>query len=178
MRTIYFLPVWAALLLLFGSCEKLDNAACNDLPHNNAPASLSGGWANGFTSFSKVVDAYNGRDLGSTWSSGKYFRITPNGKNAEFYYTAQSQFSYVATKAEGTIEFDPGSDAYSGSFVFHACKGHFRGWGSTVVDRKATDDELSNQLTRRYYYEMQGNWLRIQPDGPVNNYSSSFKIVD
>jgi hypothetical protein len=46
------------------------------------------------------------------------------------------------------------------------------------VDRDATDEELQNNLTGRYYYEMQGEWLRISPGGPVTQYTSSFRKID
>lgn len=171
-----------AILLLFAtSCEKEgkeQGEACNSLPHNAAPAELVGGYASGFSSFSQLVDIYTGKVTGPSWQSGKFFRFTQNGQGAEFYYTAQSQYSYVATKASGTIAFDEGSDANSGSFVFHACSGHYRGWGSLTVDRDATAEELQNSLTHRYYYRMEGNWLRIDPSGEPDAYSSSFERVD
>ena len=179
MKKIFFLSLTA--LIMFSSCEKDDvlggNDSC-DLPHTAAPAGLRGGWANGFTNFTQIVDAYNGDILGHTWSSAKYFKFTADGRDAEFYYMAQSQYSQSATKAVGTIAFDAGSTEESGSFTFYACKAHYKGWGSTMVDRDATEEELQNNLTARYYYEMQGEWLRIQPGGPVNDYSSSFRIVN
>ena len=171
-----------AMVLLFATaCEKEDQdggEACSSLPHNAAPAELVGGYASGFSSFSQLVDVYSGKVVGPSWQSGKYFRFSADGKGTEFYYTAQSQYSYVATKATGTITFDEGSDGNSGSFVFHACSGHYRGWGSTSVDRDATAEELANNLTHRYYYRMEGKWLRIDPSGEPNTYSSSFEQID
>lgn len=169
----------ALALLAFSSCEKDDLAggAC-DLPHNAAPAALKGGWASGFNNMTQVLDAYSGHFEGYTWESAKYFSFTNNGKGAEFYYMAKGQYAQTSTHAAGTIEFDDGSDAESGSFVFHACKAHYRGWGSNAVDRDATDDELQNNLTRRYYYVMDGNWLRIEPGSEPNEYTSSFKKVN
>lgn len=179
-----FLSFYIVIIaLLPGSGCKKDNAPqesehCNNLPHNTAPAELQGNWANGYSSYTDIVDAYNGQVIGNAWQSGKLFKITSNGTNAAFYYMAQSQYSKSATKATGTIHFDEGSTGSEGSFTFNACWAHFKGWGSTSVDRDATQAELSNQLTRRYYYLTDGNWLRIQPDEPVNEYSSSFEIVD
>jgi hypothetical protein len=179
MKKTFLFFLLAGLLVTAGSCEKDDvlGGSC-DLPHNAAPAGLQGGWANGFSSFTQILDAYNGNLLGYTWSSAKYFSFTPNGKGADFYYMAKGQYSQSATKAIGTIQFDEGSTAESGSFTFHACKAHYKGWGSVSVDRDATDEELRNNLTKRYYYEMQGEWLRIEPGGPVTAYSSSFRKVN
>jgi hypothetical protein len=166
-------------VLLFGSCKKDGSlgGSC-DLPHNAAPAGLKGGWANGFTNHTQLINVYNGKWEGNTWQSAKYFSFTNNGKGAEFYYFAQGQYFQAATYAKGTIEFNEGSTAESGSFTFHACKAHYKGWGTSVVDRDATDEELHNNLTGTYYYEMQGEWLRIQPGGPVDEYSSSFRKID
>jgi hypothetical protein len=177
MKKILFFSLVA--LLAFSSCEKDGGlgGSC-DLPHNAAPENLKGGWANGFTNHTNIIDVYNGKWLGNTWSSAKYFNFTPNGKGAEFYYMAQGQYFQSATYAKGTIEFDEGSTSESGSFTFHACKAHYKGWGTSVVDRDATDEELQNNLTGKYYYEMQGEWLRIQPGGPVDDYSSSFRKID
>jgi hypothetical protein len=55
-----------------------------------------------------------------------------------------------ATKAIGTVTFDEDE----GSFVSHACKAHYRGWrnGEKIVDRDATQDELQDLLTQKFYY--------------------------
>jgi hypothetical protein len=73
-------------VLLLSSCTKdgLNGGSC-DLPHNAAPAQLKGGWANGFTNHTQIIDVYNGDWIGNTWSSAKYFSFTSNGKGAEFY---------------------------------------------------------------------------------------------
>lgn len=174
----------ATLLLVavaaFTSCKK-DSAkpATNfDLPSTPAPQGLSGNWANGFASLLQLYNVYTGKLVGSAWQSGKAFKITADGKNAEFYYTVETQYTQAATKAVGNIAFDDGSTATEGSFVFYAGWAHYNGWGTTSVNRDATADELSNNLTRRYYYKMEGEWLRIQPDEPVNEYSSSFEQVN
>lgn len=180
MRRLFLFSLMAALFSLVGSCKKdggLNGGSC-DLPHNAAPAALRGGWANGFINSTQIVDAYNGNILGYGWASAKYFSFTSNGEGAEFYYMAKAEYSQSATYAKGTIAFDECSTEESGSFVFHACKAHYKGWGSVSIDRDATDEELQNNLTGRYYYEMQGNWLRINPGGPVNGYSSSFEKMD
>lgn len=179
MKKIFLFSLFAVLLVGASSCEKEGGlgGSC-DLPHNSAPAGLQGGWANGFTNRTQIIDVYNGQWLGNTWSSAKYFNFTSDGKSAEFYYMAQGQYFKSATYAKGTIEFDEGSTAESGSFTFYACKAHYKGWGNPSVDRDATDDELHNNLTGKYYYEMQGEWLRISPNGPVGQYTSSFRRVD
>jgi hypothetical protein len=141
-----------SLSLLLGAC----GWAVNDqntlditLPTTYSPSPLVGEWVNGYTSLTQVVDAYDGRYLGNTWQSGKYFKITANGKNSEFYVMAKSQYSSFATKASGTIRFDAGSTKESGSFTFLALKAHYKGWGSSQVDRDATETELKNNLTER-----------------------------
>jgi hypothetical protein len=181
MKNMLSIAVAMAILFLASSCEKEileGNNSCDKKPHTAAPSGIAGTWANGFTSMTNIIDVYTGRWLGNTWQSGKCFVITNDGRNAQFYYMAQSQYSQSATKATGSIAFDQGSNASSGSFTFHPCSAHYKGWGSTSVDRDATQDELKNNLTTKYYYRMEGQWLRIQPGGPVNEYSSSFRLVN
>ena len=178
------LSIVIAMTLLFSvsSCEKDDdslktNSNCENLPHTSSPG-LAGNWANGFVSMTQLVDVYDGHYVGNAFQSGKVFKITNDGRNAEFYYTAQTQFSKVATRALGSISFDPGSTATEGSFTFHACSAHYKGWGSQSVDRDATQSELTGSLTSKYFYRMEGQWLRIEPKGPVGEYSSSFRLVN
>jgi len=168
------------IILFLSSC----NWAINDqstlditLPNTYGPSELTGEWVSGYSSFSEVVDAYDGRYLGSTWQSGKYFSITGNGKNSQLYFMIKSQYSSSATKANGTIRFDTGSTSESGSFTFLALKAHYKGWGSVKVNREATETELKN-LTRKYYYQMENGWLRIEPGAEPNQYSSSFKKIE
>src|SRR5215218_1349617 len=99
MKKILFFSLVA--LLAFSSCEKDGGlgGSC-DLPHNAAPENLKGGWANGFTNHTNIIDVYNGKWLGNTWSSAKYFNFTPNGKGAEFYYMAHGQYFQSATYAK------------------------------------------------------------------------------
>lgn len=182
MKKLLTISMALVALILSQGCEKDSSSpsgeACNNLPHTAAPAALTGNWASGYTSLTQVVDVYDGRYLGNTWQSGKFFKITADGKNAEFYYMAQSQLAQTATKATGTIAFDAGSTAQEGSFTFHACWGHYKGWGTTTVDRDASESEVKNNLTARYFYRVEGQWLRIQPGGPVNDFTSSFKLVN
>lgn len=145
------------------------------LPNTTAPAKLAGEWVSGYTNFTQVVDAYDGRFLGSTWQNGKYFKITRNGSNSEFYFMTKNQYSSSATKALGTIRFDVGSTEKSGSFTFLALKAHYKGWGPTKVDRDATESELKTYLTGKYYYRMEGDWLRIEAGAEPGEYASSFR---
>ena len=145
------------------------------LPNTSTPAKLVGEWVNGYTSLVQVVDAYDGRYLGSTWQSGKYFKITRNGSNSEFYFMAKNQYSSSATKAVGTIRFDVGSTNERGAFTFLALKGHYKGWGPTKVDREATEGDLKTYLTGKYYYRTEGDWLRIEPGTEPGEYTSSFR---
>lgn len=149
-----------------------------DLPSTPAPTGLTGNWASGFETMTQLFDVYTGDLMGPAWQSGKVFTITADGKNAEFYYTVETEYTQAATKVVGTIAFDEGSTPTEGSFVFYAGWAHYNGWGTTTVNRDATTDELSDNLTRRYYYKMEGQWLRIEPNGPVNEYSSSFEQIN
>jgi hypothetical protein len=170
------------VLLITTSCEKTDTETtpggnCSK-PASAAPAGLTGNWASGYSSMTQLVNAYNGQYVGNAWVSGKFFKLTNDGKGAEFYYTAQSQYSQVATKATGSVAFDAGSTATEGSFTFSPCWAHYKSWGTNNVDRDATPSEIESNLTIKYYYRMDGQWLRIEPKGPVHDYSSSFKIVN
>lgn len=182
MKKFLSISIVMATLFMGSGCEKEDGTpsgeACNDLPHSAAPAGLTGNWASGYASLTQLVDVYNGQYVGNAWQSGKFFKITGDGRNAEFYYMAQSQFAQTATKATGTIAFDAGSTGQEGSFTFHACWAHYKGWGTSIVDRDATQEELNNVFTRKYFYRVEGQWLRIEPGGAVNNFTSSFKLVN
>jgi hypothetical protein len=149
-----------------------------DSPSTPAPQGLTANWASGFGSMLQLYDVYTGDLVGPSWKSGKVFKITADGKNAEFYYTVETQYLQSATKVVGTIAFDEGSTSTEGSFTFYAGWAHYNGWGSTTVNRDATDEELSNNLTGRYYYKMEEQWLRIEPGGPVTPYSSSFEKIN
>lgn len=179
MKSIITTAFICGLLLAGVGCKK-DNALSNDFdtPSTAAPVGLEGNWSSGFTSITQLIDVYTGEYVGGAWQSGKFFKITADGKHAEFYYSGQSQYLQSATKAIGTIAFDEGSDATQGSFVFYAGWAHYNGWGNTPVNRDATQDELSNNLTAKYYYRMEEGWLRIEPKAPVNDYSSSFELIN
>jgi hypothetical protein len=179
-KNIILTTLLLVTLSILTSCKK-DSAkpgSDSDLPSTPAPTGLTGNWSSGFSSMTQLIDIYTGEWVGNAWQSGKFFKITPDGKNAEFYYTVETQYTQAATKAVGTIAFDEGSTSTQGSFVFYAAWAHYNGWGTTTVNRDATADELSNNLTGRYYYKMEGDWLRIEPNGPVNEYSSSFEQIN
>jgi hypothetical protein len=183
MKKISFISFAFATLLFATSCKKTDmeqdepSSSCNK-PASATPTGLTGNWASGYSSMTQLVDVYNGSYVGNAWVSGKFFKFTNNGNGAEFYYSAQSQYAQNATKATGSTYFDAGSTATEGSFTFYPCWAHYKGWGSVSVDRDATEAELTNNLTAKYYYKVEGQWLRIQPNGPVNAFSSSFKLVN
>jgi hypothetical protein len=160
------------------SCKKDNkrNASCN-LPSTSVPSEMVGGWANGYNSFTQIVDTYNGQLLGNAWQSGKYFYFEPDGEYAEFYYMVNSGLSSSsATKAIGTVSFDEAE----GSFIFHCCSAHYKGWqnGTLTVDRDATQDEVENLLTQKYYYGFDntgGNtWMQIRftPGGTPTSFRS------
>jgi len=176
--------ILAALLLvaLFTgtSCKKDHNPPVHfDTPATPPPSGFEEGtYANGFQNLLELYDVYTGKIIGPAFKSGKVFTFTADGKNAEFYYTAETQYMQAATKAIGTIAFDEGSTATEGSFVFYAAWAHYNGYGTTTVNRDATEEELTNNLTGRYAYKMDGQWLRISPgEPPVDPYASSFELI-
>lgn len=180
--------VLAALIMTVAiacaGCEKNNDetssptTSCN-LPSTAVPASMVGKWASGYNSSTQIIDTYNGQYLGNAWQSGKYFSFSADGKYAEFYYMASAGFNAsTATKVIGTVTFNE----TEGSFVFHACQGHYRGWqnGVKTVDRDATASEVANQLTQKYYYSFETTggitWMQIRFD-PAGT-PSSFKAVN
>ncbi|HYE54433.1 MAG TPA: hypothetical protein VD996_06300, partial [Chitinophagaceae bacterium] len=123
MKKVFFLLV--AAVISTAACKKDSEGGNNcDLPSTAVPTELIGGWANGYTSFTQVIDAYNGKVLGNTWQSGRYLRLESNGKNAELYIMAGSQYSEFATKVKGNVTFN----AANGSFQFQVCSAHYKGW--------------------------------------------------
>ena len=174
--------MFAIVVTVISTACKKDNdngsVSCN-LPSTNVPAAMTGSWASGFNSSTQIVDAYNGQYLGNAWQSGKYFHFSTDGKYAELYYMANAGLSSSsATKAVGTVTFNENE----GSFVFHCCSAHYRGWqnGAKTVDRDATSSETANNLTQKYYYSFEtsgGNaWMQIRFD-PAGS-PSSFKAVN
>lgn len=173
----------AMVAAIAGTGCKKDNdenaaASCN-LPSTAVPASMVGNWANGYNSSTQLVDTYNGQHLGNAWQSGKYFSFSADGKHAEFYYMANAGLtSSTATKVIGTVTFNQ----QEGSFVFHACQGHYRGWqnGVMTVDRDATTQELANNLTQKYFYSFETTggitWMQIRFD-PAGT-PTSFRAVN
>src|SRR5690242_15461434 len=134
MKNILLATLLIVALTTNTSCEKDSSQPGNtnyDLLATAAPAGLTGNWSSGFASMLQLYDAYTGDLVGPTWQSGKFFKITADGKNAEFYYTAETQYLQSATKAVGTIAFDAGSTATEGSFTFYAGWAHYNGWGTT-----------------------------------------------
>jgi hypothetical protein len=156
--------------------NKNNSANCN-LPSTPVPAAMVGNWANGYNSSTHIVDAYNGQYLGNNWQSGKYFHFSPDGKYAEFYYMAGSFTSQTATRVTGTVSFDEAE----GSFVFHGCSGHYRGWqnGTLTLDRDATAAEVNEFFTQKYFYSFENSggttWMQIRFD-PAGT-PSSFRAV-
>ena len=180
MKKNIFLAVLLLAALFTGTGCKKENASINsnfNTPATPAPEGLVGNWSSGFQSMTELIDVYTGEYVGNAWQSGKFFKITADGRNAEFYYTVETEDLQSATKAIGTIAFDEGSTADEGSFTFYALWGHYNGCGTTSVNRDATKEELSQNLTRTYYYKQEGQWLRVEPDGPVNEYSKSFEPI-
>src|SRR5688572_8671466 len=94
MKQLIYLMLTAGVFISAACKKDSDGGSKNcDLPSTNVPAELVGKWVNGYTSFTQVVDAYNGRILGTTWKSGRYLQLESNGKNAEMYIMGGSQFS-------------------------------------------------------------------------------------
>ena len=180
MKRNLILAVLLLVVMFAGtSCKKESNPpVISNTPATSIPSGFeTGTYANGFENTIDLIDVYTGKVVGAGWTSGAAFKFTKDGKNAEFYYTAETESMQAATKAVGTIAFDEGSTAAAGSFTFYAVQGHYNGYGSTTVNRDATKDELTNNLTGKYYYRMDGQWLRIEPGGQVNEYSKSFELI-
>lgn len=150
----------------------------NTLPTTTTPSAMVGEWSSGYTSFAQVDDAYNGLITDHSWQRGKYIKITLDGKNAAFYTMTENGDSTIATQISGTVRFDAESTNSRGSFTFLALRAHYKGFGNTKLDRDATQEELKKNLTRKYHYRMDGEWLRIEPNGEPNDYSSSFRKTE
>lgn len=178
MKKIFYLLV---VLAAIAGCKKDKDGGSNEvscnLPSTIVPAEMAGNWANGYNSSTQLVDTYNGQYLGNAWQSGKFFHFSEDGKYAEFYYMANSGLSSsTATRVIGTVTFDE----EEGSFIFHGCKGHYKGWqnGRLTVDRDATKEEVENYLTQKYFYSFEetgGNlWMQIrfEPGGTPTSFRS------
>lgn len=174
MKNLFYYLLVAVVMTGAGCKKNKDGVSCN-LPSTPVPFEMAGNWANGYNSRTQLLDTYNGQYLGNAWQSGKYFHFSEDGKYAEFFYMANAGFtSSTATKVIGTVTFDE----EEGSFTFHACKGHYKGWqnGKLKVDRAATQDELETYLTQKYYYgfeETGGNlWMQIrfEPGGTPTSF--------
>ena len=182
MRTLFLFSALMVVLLGHSGCVKsvgmdgLVRSGCK-LPHNAAPAELQGGWGNHVSSYNQLSQAYFGGMVACPWPSAMYFSFTADGTGVEFYNMTKGQVAQSAIKAIGTIEFDEGSTAQSGSFTFHGCRARVKSWGTTAKDRNATDEEVQN-VSGTYYYKMQDDWLRIQQGGPVNDYTNSFQKIE
>jgi len=150
----YILSMGVLLTMFFSACKKNDGGpggSCS-LPSTSVPSELVGNWASGYNSSTDILDAYSGQYLGNAFQSGKYFHFENDGQNAEFYYMVNGgTYSSAATRAIGTVEF-----LEDHSFIFHACKAHYKGWqnGALRVDRDATNEEIANGITRKYYYSI------------------------
>ena len=179
MKKLVLPGVFAALLLT--SCGLAMGDQCMidmTLPKTYAPAKLVGGWASGYTSFTQIVDAYDGRYAGDSWQGGRYFRITDDGRNSEMYLMVKDQYTSSATKATGTIRFDVGSTENSGAFTFLALKAHYKGWGSVKVDRDASQLELKNNLSGKYYYHVENGTMRIEAGTEPGKDASAYKKIE
>jgi hypothetical protein len=174
MKKLFYFILVAVLSGAAGCNKKGDGSSC-DLVSTPVPDDLAGSWVNGFTSFTNIVDAYDGRIIGTTWHSGRYLHMESNGQHAVIYIMGGGQFSEFATRAEGTVSVDEAN----GTLAFHVCKAHYRGWnnGSRTVDRDATESEksqLSKNLQFFYSFENSGGttWfqLRFSPDGSPTSF--------
>jgi hypothetical protein len=160
------------------NAQNTKKISCN-LPSTATPAHLVGNWANGYNSSTNLVDAYSGAYVANAFQTGKYFHFDADGKYAEFYYLANAgTYSSSATRAIGTVEF-----LDDNSFIFHACKAHYKGWrnGALFLDRDATAEEVSGALTRKYYYTMvkSGGTTYMQiAFTPAATTGTSFRKVD
>ena len=179
MKKLVLPGVFAILLLTSCGLAMGDQSMVDmTLPKTYSPSKLVGGWASGYTNFSQIVDAYEGGQAGNAWQGGRYFKITDDGRNSEYYFMVKDEYSSSATKATGTIRFDVGSTENSGAFTFLALKGHYKGWGSVKVDRNASELELKNNLTGKYYYHMENGTMRIEAGAEPGQDASNFKKIE
>jgi hypothetical protein len=160
------------------SAQNTKKISCN-LPSTATPAHLVGSWANGYNSSTNLYDVYTRNYVGNAFQTGKYFHFDADGKYAEFCYIMNAGTSLSgATRATGTVEF-----LDDNSFIFHACKAHYKGWrnGSLYIDRDATDQEVAERITGKYYYSMVTSggttYMQIKFD-PKQEYGTSFRKVD
>src|SRR5690349_12104233 len=178
MKNKFLLAALLLAVIITGTSCKKDHTGPGgnfNTPATPAPAGLEGYWSSGYQSLTDLYNVYTGEYIGNKWVSGKLFKFTSDGKNAEFYYSLQTPTMQAATKAVGTIAFDEGSTADEGVFTFYAGWAHYNGWGTTNVNRDATKQELSNNLSGMYSYKWDGQYLRISPgEPPVDPYASSF----
>lgn len=172
----------ALALLLAGACKKDKGEATNcNSPYTNVPGDVQGNWVNGFSSFTQVIDAYDGRILGHTWQSGRYLHLEADGRNAEMFIMGGTMYSEFATKLKGSVTFDEQTN----SFQFHVCYAHYKGWqnGKLTVDRDATPaerDELTGNLHFYYGFANSGGntWLQLLFVSDPNGSPSSFRAVN
>ena len=155
MRKLFHVVCAAALAVASMSCDKDNDGKNCNLPSSNAPSGMAGEWAHGGVSGTIVVDAYNGKYVGTGFKTGQYLKFDANGKNAELvvlvdggYYSGMQS----VTKMNGTVVFDEAAH----TLEFKVCEAHYRGWrsGNKTIDRPATDDEV-RQLTNnnRFYFD-------------------------
>src|SRR5689334_4228085 len=105
MKKLFYLLV--TFTMATSACKKDGDGGGNcNLPSTAVPDNMVGGWVNGYVSYLQIVDAYNGKILGSAWQSGRYLQMSKDGKSAEFYIMAGTQYSQYVTKASGTVTFD------------------------------------------------------------------------
>ena len=165
LACVKFLKVWSwknySLCLLpamiaVSSCKRQRRQwfCFRSLPSTTVPADMVGNWASGFNSSTEIVDVYNGQHLWQCLAEWKIFSFQRRWKICWVLLHGQCRFNFqlLLPKLWGTVSFDE----QEGSFVFHACSGHYRGWqnGLFTVDRDATSAELSNNLTQKYFYSL------------------------
>lgn len=157
MRKLVFIIGTVATLLFNSSCDK-DNdnngqaKSCN-LPSSPAPAGAAGGWVRGAASSTVVVDAYNGKYVGTGFKTGQYLKFDANGKNAELtllvdggYYSGLQS----VTRMYGTVVFDEDEQ----TLEFKVCNAWYKGWttGKLTVDRAATAEEVQGMTNNNKFY--------------------------
>lgn len=153
MRKLFFVVCTIGSLLVNSSCDKDKEGQSCDLPSSKAPAGSSGAWVHGSVSSTIVVDAYNGKYVGTGFKTGEYLKFDANGKNAELVVLVDGGYTsglQSVTRMYGTIVFDEEDQ----TLEFQVCRADYRGWrnGVKTIDRSATDEEISGLTANNKFY--------------------------
>lgn len=158
------LIVLALFLTACGWTMNDANTVDATLPNSATPIEMVGNWADASAGKLEVLNTGSGANVDTARRVGKTFRITANGQNCETCLILKSEDSVCITKIAGTIRFEGESTNSRGAFRFLALKGNGNSQGCTNIDRVLSPQELKEFSNRKYYYRMDGEWLRVETD--------------